>query len=253
VTQGRRFLCLLLAFAWLCQAEAAVSVNAVVSNANVAFNAALQTSASQTNLTIASGSQTALLVLLNLGKGSAQPTGLTCTWGGTNVPLVNSAFHLDSDTQYYGNALFGLVAPTTGNQTISCGWTNGAAWYLTAIAFNGANQAGGTTTFANFNSAFADSVSPSGTASVAITSSSTDIAAAIMNAEGAASFSSVSGTQIFISTAGNQNAASNYATGSSPTVTLTGTLSSTAGWYIAGVDVVAASTCSGLALRGVGC
>lgn len=238
-------------------AAAAVSVNAVVSNANVALNGSTSsTSSSQTNLTIAAGSQTALVLLLDLTAGNTTiPTSLACTWGGTTVPLIGSHFDNSSGITH-GDAIFGLVAPATGNLTASCTWTNGASWYLTAIAFNGVNQAGGTTSFANFNTGIL-TPGTSTTPSVTVTSNGAqDIVVGIGQAFGGPSFTSVQGTstEIFDSTAGNQNAWAQYIAGVSPNVALGANLNTAGSWTISAINVVsaAAALCQ-RTLVGVGC
>lgn len=102
------------------------------------------TSASYTGITIASGTNTVLLVVITFDT-NAVIGGVSCTWdsGGTNqsmTSIVNTAQGKDC-------FIFGLVAPTTGNKTLAVSWTGTVRPFIDAIAYNSANQTGGTTTF----------------------------------------------------------------------------------------------------------
>jgi hypothetical protein len=98
-----------------------------------------------TTHTVGSGSNRVLIGLAAWGAASA-PTGVTMAWdpAGTNQSLT-SIQELTSGSVKV--ALFGLVAPTSGNLTLRCSWTNGAEIFIAAVSFTNADQTGGATTF----------------------------------------------------------------------------------------------------------
>lgn len=185
---------------------------------------------SLTTLTVGSGANRALIVGMTL---QSTATAVTVHWdtAGTNqsMTLIGSKAAASVCTVY----LFGLVAPTSGNKTLTASWTGTSDVTLAAVAFTGVNQTGGVTSFAHFTSAAA-----TGVPSLAVTSATGDwVIGCLANSSGA--FSTVGNTSWYLDNAPNNfSAAGNYATGAA-TVTLTATPS--VAYCYAGVDVVQAS------------
>ena len=120
-----------------------VSVNATASDTTRGSSV---TTVSNSNLTVAVGTHTVLLAWL-----AVQPsvTGITVAWDptGANQALTQIVSHQgDSNTLC---TLWGLVAPVTGNKTLTASWTGSSACVLTAAAFDHVNQVGGGSSFAN--------------------------------------------------------------------------------------------------------
>ncbi|MDE2096639.1 MAG: hypothetical protein KGL39_05275 [Patescibacteria group bacterium] len=147
-------------------AFAAVTLNA--QGAAITYTASTLT-ISDTNLTIAAGSNIVLVYELDLAINTVTPT---CNWDAAGTPqamtLIGSANNSGLTAQLYG-----LVNPHTGNKTLTCTWattsTNAAVY---GTSWNGANQTGGATTFPNFTSATGTST----TANVAGTAPSSGVA-----------------------------------------------------------------------------
>lgn len=104
-----------------------------------------------TGVTVASGSNLALVVALNFDNNILSPvvTGLVWDAAGVNqaLTLIKAAAGTltgpKSDTQ-----LWGLVGVTAGaSKSITLTTTSSSAVFMTAIAFSGVNQTGGTTSF----------------------------------------------------------------------------------------------------------
>jgi hypothetical protein len=96
------------------------------------------------NLTIGAGSNRCLIVTAGFfGAVSA----VSATWnGGANMFAIGNAVNAGGGTIW----MFGMVAPASGNHTISVSWT-GTAQFLAVngVSFTGCNQTGGATTFIN--------------------------------------------------------------------------------------------------------
>lgn len=141
---------LLSCFLFAVPAFSQVTLDANIS-ASVPF-AAGSSSVTTTNMAVGTGTNRVLTVSLVLITDTGLTT--TCVWdvGGTNQTMtavtnasVNNVGPPTSAVQW-----FGLVAPTSGNKTLTCTFTGiTAGGTLGATSFNGANQTGGVTTFAN--------------------------------------------------------------------------------------------------------
>src|SRR5882724_1839751 len=122
----------------------------------VAFDAqgsAVGTSASATsiswnNLTIGSGTDTALIVTLAFSLKTI--SALTVTWdnGGTNqaMALIGAV----NSPGIGRSVMYGLVAPTAGNKTLQVAWTGTSSVKVDGVSYTGVDQTGGTTSFAHF-------------------------------------------------------------------------------------------------------
>ncbi len=107
---------------------------------------AAATSFDYTGMTVAAGSNTALMLVLSFGSGSV--TGIAAHWdsAGGNQAMTQL---VASSSGVVTCAIFGLVAPATGNKTLHINWTGSAEIFVDAVAFDGADQTGGATTFPN--------------------------------------------------------------------------------------------------------
>lgn len=131
------------------------------------------TSFTSTNLTVASGSNLALIVAISF---NTDPGAFTKkNWDDTGTPqaltLISNAASSDAISRVY---LFGLVNPNVGANTLALTWTNNVRFSSDVLSFTGVDQTGGTTTFKNANS---NAVSTANI-SVAVTSPSGDFAVA---------------------------------------------------------------------------
>jgi hypothetical protein len=143
-------------------------------------------------ITVGSGTNRALLVFLQFG---AVVSSVSVTWdsGGTNQAMTNIVSATESDN--LGQAyLFGLVAPTSGQKTLSVSWTTSASFTCGEASFTGADQTGGATTFKNTNTFVGNNPSPM---TITVTTANGDMAVASFAANNC-SFTSVStGTDIY--------------------------------------------------------
>lgn len=204
------------------------------------------TTLTYTGLTVGAGSNRCLVAY---AMYSATPVTSTITWNGTNVPIIGS---ISSNAAAAGTfvAIFGLVAPASGNNNLVI--TNGAAvdTILYAMAFTGCDQTGSTTTFSAPAAATGSSTAPS----IAISSVVGNWTVACL-AEGSGTPSAATQTSDFINTTPNNvNGAGSDGTGAS-TVTHTWTLSPTSTWTVVGTSIAAsgaAAVVHSLSLLGVG-
>lgn len=85
---------------------------------------------SDTSLTVGTGSNRALLVLIS--RSGNDPT-LTCTWGGTTLTQVASSVNgFDEITE-----IWGLLNPASGAQVLAITWLNNQAACASGISFTG--------------------------------------------------------------------------------------------------------------------
>jgi hypothetical protein len=165
---------LAIVFAGSASAAQLVSLNAVMATGNQSdLNAFDNTNgasgnASGTGITISTCTTCALFVTVNMGVGSNQPdTPRSCTHNGDSMTEVTSSFN---DNGVEDNLWFVLVNPDTGNNAISCAWSNvsSADAYISAIAFNCVDQ---TTPYDNVTIADAATANITGDATGATISS----------------------------------------------------------------------------------
>jgi hypothetical protein len=162
--------------------------------AQVAFDAAATVPASSTgssgssqtlaSMTVGSTANRALIVKLTgyTPSGGITPVA-SVTWGTQSLTLISGFSY--SPAAFAGSSyrveLWGLVNPTSGNQTITVNyggaWNN---WSISAVSFSGVDQTGGATTFYN-STASGGLGSPS---SVSVTSAVGDAATDVIVAIG---------------------------------------------------------------------
>ncbi len=105
---------------------------------------AAATSFDYTGMTVASGSNSALVVVICFGS---VVSAVSATWdnGGTNQAMTQVI--LSTDGSAHSAAIFGLVAPTAGNKTLHIAWTGSSEIFVDAVAYDSVDQTGSTTTF----------------------------------------------------------------------------------------------------------
>jgi hypothetical protein len=227
MTRAALLLVLLLVCGWYRPSSAAVAFDAT---GTAACDGATSPVACST-LTIGSGSNRALVVLVDFG-GSAVAPAVAVTWGGTALVSLGTQF---STGQTIGTALLCLAAPASGNQILSATVTGVGVTeiHVIGVSFTGANQ---TTPCQNFTSATDQTAT---TASLTVTSATGDQVVAVQ-AQSNVGVNSVNNNQVVIDNNGPAITLSgNYANGAS-TVAMTATGSGSTIWQTSGVDVAAA-------------
>lgn len=247
---------LLILLGLLAPCSAAVTLDACGTSDVTAGNGTTTvTSVNFTNLTIASGSNRALVVVLNFGVATI--SGLTVVWdsGGANQSLTQINTANGTGGVVARADLWGLVNPVIGNKTLTVSWTTASDIYVDACSFAGVDQTGGATSFPNSTSVTGSGILT--TLSTTVTSAIGDYVLAGFTVTGSG-FSSVNNTQVFIDNtgAGCCNAAANNAIGAA-SVTMTGNFGAATSSAAVGTDIKAAASggaaCPALALLGVGC
>jgi len=197
------------------------------------------TLSSSTIITVGSGSNRALIVGLCFGNATGLPTGITVVWdfGGSNQSMTAITNAAIANTDLGSVAMFGLIAPVSGQKTLKATWTGSRHIAMGAISFTGVDQTGGATSFPNGNHAVNNSGST--TASVTITSATGNMTAAYFCNGGGTNFSSTSATQDWLDTA--CTAAANHTAGSASNV-MTATVSASDTWVAVGCDILAAGS-----------
>lgn len=190
------------------------------------------TTVSFTNLTVGSGSNRGLIAVLIFFADPGAFSSVAWDSSGTNQAMtqIGSTQHNSTNNAYV--ALFGLVAPTSGNKTLKATWTNIVSGYIDAIAFTGVDQTGGATTFYNNNAATGSSAAPA----VTITSASGD-AAVDVTCGVVGNLSAPTQTQVFIDNS-TQPGGSSYNLGSA-SVSFGWTISGSTAWVDFGVAIKA--------------
>lgn len=201
----------------------------VFDNKSTQFTANPGTSLSDTSLTIGSGTNRALLLLLSRSNNEAS---LTCTWGGVSLTkLANVSNGFDETTE-----IWGLLNPASGAQTLAVTWLNPQACCAAGISFTGVEQSSLAAAFTNAN----NSVGATGPATLTITSAVGDFAVACQ----ASGFCTLTEDNISIysfTAASGFGCSANRATGAA-TVTLSATQSAAQTWASSGVNIHAAAS-----------
>lgn len=222
-------------------AEAAVGFNAL----GTASNFSSATSLNYTGLTIAAGSNLALVCTIGFEQNA---TSITLTWdsGGTNQAMtsVNSQKENTWNRYIY---IFGLLAPTTGNKTLAISWTTSSSGRVNCVAFDGVLQTSIATAFTDAVNANSNTANPS----QAITTSSGDATVCGLMASNGPSAESQ--TLIMRTSSGHGSSTYALSTGSSDTHSWTlGAIT----WGLAGIRInqvsAGGSAVRSLSLMGVG-
>jgi hypothetical protein len=194
----------------------AVAVDAVSQPTGAGDVHGTGTSATFQNLTVGSGSNRALVVVVTFDIQT--PGTVTMTWdsGGSNQ-VMTQIVTLSSSAANEGTVqLWGLIAPVAGNKVLKVTNANTATdIYLDAMSFTGVDQTGGTTSFPHSTSGYATTA----TGTLPITSTGGNYT--ISGYSGGTNINSVNQTSLANDHSGtNTNYAAQYAAGAA-TVTHT--------------------------------
>src|SRR6266704_942142 len=188
-----------------------------------------------TNLTIGTGTNRALIVLI--AWSSTAPTGISITWDGVALSAVSGASSVNGTA---GNTkIYGLVNPNSGTKTLAGSWTGSRDFYVAGIAYTGVEQSSEANAFISGNFANGGSAS----ASIGMDPAFGDTAlgnsnVAIMGA--AANFSSVTeGIQVFLDNTQTAKGCGARIAGSNSIIHLTASLTS-ANWTVSACQIVQA-------------
>ena len=170
-----------------------------------------------------------------IGFRGLSSSGVGMTWDGVAMSAIASA-SLTGLAGAYDIYLFGLIAPNTGNLTLSATWSGGSASpvVLGAISVYNADQSTG---WQNGGSDTATGTS----ASSAVTSANGNMAIVGHLNDNASSTTINTGTSAFTETAFNGNYAMGYSASSGASTTIAWTLGSSVVWGNVKVDVIAAA------------
>lgn len=151
------------------------------------------TTLTNANLTVGSGANRVLWAAMSfVVAGGSAPASRTMTWdaAGANQAMTEVLFVANGTNGWI--SIFGLIAPTAGNKTLTCSWTNNNGGYLSCASFTGANQTSVAAAFTNTASA-TGTASP---ASVAVTSAVGNICAYAFQATSAGDLAVLDATTI---------------------------------------------------------
>lgn len=183
------------------------------------------TSLSHTLMTVGTGGSNYVLIACILFSAAAAPAGLAVTWGAQTMTAIPSTT-VNNATLPGTMILYGLVAPTSGNQTLSVTWTAGTnEVHACCISFTGASQTSVAVAFPNGTTQNANVTN----GTLVITSNVGDMVNGWWS-DNATTFSGsdTTGTNIqFQNTGPNLGSVGMYDNGASPSVTCTVTTGTT--------------------------
>jgi hypothetical protein len=140
--------------------------NGVIFDTKVANKGSAVTTVGTTHVAVAKAD---LYGIVKLAMGFATtPTGITVTWGGTTMTLIDSQI----TANVRGEWIYGLYAPPSGSQTITASWTNAADALIVSESYYGVNK---TAPVSAATKASGTSVSPLTTVTSAIGQMVTDM------------------------------------------------------------------------------
>jgi hypothetical protein len=205
------------------------------------------TAAGVTNLTgLAGGNYKGLTVGAGLSNGAilvmlsfdANVSALSVTWGAQTLTRIGTG---TTQANGFRAELFGGVAPTSGNQALAATWTTAAQCAVAAISVSGANQTGGTTTFAHVNTNTPATGSPT-TISLVVTSAVGNMVGVAYVTNGTISSWAAPATSIYVDISPtNMSAGAARQAGAASTTVTANIGGATVSHTIIGVDIVAAA------------
>lgn len=208
-------------------AAGGVTVNATGTKT---YQGSAVTSLNYTGLTVAAGTNTAIVLAITWDTAGSTPTGITAIWDsvGANQALTQIVAK-DTVGVIPSTSLWGLAgehgAVATGNKTLSLAWTGSSKLFVVAMAFDGVNQTGGTTSFPNSTGAnTVTTVSVSATASDKLMASGT----------AGSAISGLTGTTIYVDNVSGStvNASANHDVGNAGTIGASSTFGALVGTAI---------------------
>jgi hypothetical protein len=210
------------------------------------------TTISMTNLTVGAGANRGLILCLQCGsQGASFPAALSLVWDsvGANQTLTQiSGTLVANGVLTEVAALYGLVAPASGNKTLTISWTGNNEMHASAAAFTGVDQTSVAVAFPH-GTTVAHTTSTASPTSVTITSASGNMVVAC-HSQNVSPWGVISGTQLAKDdvTGPNIGVVSNYNNGAA-TVTMTAAFTGTAAWDAIGCDVLAAGGVAAIAAK----
>ena len=182
------------------------------------------TTISSTGMTVG-GSATLLVVTLVFGQFVASPSSITAKWNSVSMtagPVSGVSGHTET-------AIFYLVNPTIGNNTLTASWTTTAQCYMSAVSFTGTDTTTPVIT--------SDNATTTDATSLTVTSTS-DGATVASYADDTATVPSANFTTIYAASDLLDNAAASYQLGGTSNVhTFTATVQTVS--VLAGIHIVA--------------
>jgi hypothetical protein len=190
-----------------------------------------------TTLTVGSGSNRALICLLNTGITAGATVAMHVTWNSTGaspqaMSLIGTATSTDNTNV---SRLVGLVNPASGNLTLLATWNGADGADMDAASFTGVDQTGGATSFPHFASNHAATTNPN----VTITTAANNMVVA-HTANNSVCVNVMDHTQMHLDCTvfGWGSARSSVASGAS--ITMGASLTTAAAWIMTGTDIQAA-------------
>lgn len=189
------------------------------------------------NLTIAAGTDTVLVAHVFVEDFGGTPSSIAAVWDPTGA---NQSMTAITGASFDGSGIhirqFGLVAPTTGNLTLRVSWSGGNGDVCVfAIAYDGANQTGGATSFPHGTSANGSSTTPS----IAVTSAAGNWTQALLGTTGGVT-GGANNTSNFNELGLNNGCASAQDATGAASVTHSWTLAPSGTWAIVATDIAVA-------------
>lgn len=195
-------------------------------------------SLTDTTLTVGSGANRALVVIIAFRLSAAGTISVVWDNGGTNQTMSLVDSFTDAVGHFSFNPIqvqvYSLVAPTSGNKTLAINQTGTAPFAAIATSWTGVSQVGGTSSFAGANTE--DITGASSAPSITISSATGNAVVAQFFCDAAGSFVAVNNTQLYIDN--TAFAAANRASGAA-SVAMSATLGGPANWIAQGVNIKA--------------
>lgn len=184
--------------------------------------------------TVGSNSNRVLIGVVSFHSNAAAQGTVTMTWDGVSMTQIGSIAETAGQNIVY---VFGLIAPATGNKTLSCGWTGGVSvdTSLGAVSIYNADQ---TTGWQNTGSDTGTGLSASST----VTTASGNLVVVGHTNNDASSTTTTLGTNAWIETTLSGNHAASYLAAVAGTAVVSWTLGSSVAWANYKVDVIAAAS-----------
>lgn len=198
----------------------------------------------------ASGVVTSSFTTLTVGSGSERALIAQVCWTGVPTNINNVGWDtagtrqamtlISSGTSASSGhtcAIYGLVAPTSGNKTWNATWTGSQECITQLVSWTSVDQTGGTTSFIRAPNGTGNS----NTATVTVPSAVGNATVSAISAGAVATLNSVSATSTFlINGAGSIEGGGSRAAGSASNA-MTGAYSTTDQWIAVGVNIVASA------------
>lgn len=183
------------------------------------------------SFTVGTGSNRALVAQC---KWTGLPGTPTAVWdsGGTNQSMAIITQKATS-TNAQTTIVFGVVAPTSGTHTLLVSWTGSQELIMNAFAVVGADQTGGSTTFANATTTNGTSAAPA----ISITASQGSMAVGDVVCCSAQSLNTITQTNTFLVDGVGLVAGAGARANGGASVTFTGALAGSDVWAMTAFEI----------------